>query len=211
MNREGKTPVSIRSFGRRQDMKNNRKTYLRLMTGMLIVILGTGSLLTGCKKKEEESSYYTALGVIFDLDENGNQIPYQGTSQTEYTDETVYYTAQGVMLEKEDLEITDEIPEDTTPTGSPDGGFEGTYIFYEGKRYEYAYSGFRPNLPEGFEEIGTILEVNEGELSEKDFCSIGPDMQVGMVVYGSEKYPNHLYVEYWSGDVVAYMPFYTLE
>ena len=179
-NREGKVPVRIRSFGRRKDMKKNKMTYLRYLLTGAMILSIIAGSLVTGCKKEEET-YYTAKGVMIEADEDGHVSEYPGTSQTE----------------------------ETGPTGISDGT-EETCLFYEGKKYQYSYSGFYPKLPEGFEKIGTIEEVDKTELIEKDFCATGPDMKVGMAVYAAEKYPGHLYVEYVTGDVVSYMAFYTL-
>ena len=47
-------------------MKNYRNSHIRyLLTGAMILSIIAGGLVTGCKKKEEET-YYTAKGVLIE-------------------------------------------------------------------------------------------------------------------------------------------------
>ena len=79
-------------------------------------------------------------------------------------------------------------PSDMSPTGLSDGMISPPQIMYQGKIYEYRFSGKRSGLLDDFKEVGTILSVNDYEIPSQDLCAGGKEMHFaqGQRVYASE-------------------------
>ncbi len=162
-------------------MKKRNEILLRYITVVVSTIsFGITFLSAGCSAKEE--TYYTAKGVILDVDDEGNV--------SWYTHDTI------------EPDIVD------SPTGVGAVEIELPQIWLNGKLFRYSNQGFSDKLPDGFTKAGTIKHVDVRKLPEEDFVATGADLKVGMAVYTCEKYPHHLFVEYNENQ---YMNFYTLE
>ncbi|MBR5975705.1 MAG: hypothetical protein IK020_11055 [Clostridiales bacterium] len=81
------------------------------------------------------------------------------------------------------------------PTGLPAGVFE-PQIMINGKIYTYRYDGERV-LPDGYSEIGKLLEVNDYRIPERDFCGAGGGMFMasGQSIYATEGDDTVIYVK----------------
>ena len=80
------------------------------------------------------------------------------------------------------------------PTGAV-GVITPAQIMVNGKIYKYRYDGMK-YLPDGFEEIGKILQVNDFKEPEKDFFAAGPDLRLrsGQSVYASKDHENRVVI-----------------
>ncbi len=81
------------------------------------------------------------------------------------------------------------------PTGLPAGVVDPPQIIVNGKIYKYEFDGAK-YLPDGYEEIGKILEVNDFKVPEEDFCAAGPSLLLysGQSVYASKDHENRVVI-----------------
>ena len=72
-----------------------------------------------------------------------------------------------VAVEVEGVEIRKEEP--TTPTGYPSGELQQPQIMYDGLLYYYFATGFDEPLPDGYECVGEVVEVDNVNIPQNDF------------------------------------------
>ena len=82
--------------------------------------------------------------------------------------------------------ISDAI--ELAPTGLSEGMITPPQIMYQGVIFEYKFMGKNTKLPEGFEEAGTILVVDDYEKPSQDFYAGGREitLAMGQQVFASE-------------------------
>lgn len=83
------------------------------------------------------------------------------------------------------------------PTGLPNGMIDRPQIWIDGTLYYYHFDGEIYLLPEDFEKIGTILEVNDFTVPDKDFCAAsgGLGLTSGQEIWASEDHPDQVYIQ----------------
>ena len=83
-----------------------------------------------------------------------------------------------------------------TPTGYASDEIQRPQIMYNGKLYLYTANGFDGPLPEGYEYVGEVKEVDNKHEPASDWC--GSRVETGQRIYAS-KDTAVIYVEYESG------------
>lgn len=83
-----------------------------------------------------------------------------------------------------------------TPTGYASDEIQRPQIMYNGKLYLYTANGFDGPLPEGYEYVGEVKEVDNKHEPASDWC--GSRVETGQRIYAS-KDKAVIYVEYESG------------
>ena len=72
-----------------------------------------------------------------------------------------------VAVEVEGVEIREEEP--TTPKGYPAGELQQPQVMYDGLIYFYCATGFDEPLPDGYECVGEVTEVDNVNIPQYDF------------------------------------------
>ena len=153
-------------------MKNNKIRKALLIASAIAV---TCSCFGCAGKTKTTTTPYTSSPSASSQDEPAETNDFysraEGTSSGEYQD--VLY-----------IPTTDA--DGHGPTGVV-GVITPAQIMVNGKIYKYQYDGMK-YLPDGFEEIGKILQVNDFKKPEKDFFAAGPDLRLrsGQPVYASK-------------------------
>ena len=83
-----------------------------------------------------------------------------------------------------------------TPTGYASDEVQRPQIMYNGRLYLYTAKGFDGPLPEGYEYVGEVKEVDNKHEPSSDWC--GSRVEAGQRIYAS-KDTAVIYVEYESG------------
>ena len=65
--------------------------------------------------------------------------------------------------------------EDLTPTGYPSGQVQRQQVMYNGVIYYYAANGFDSPLPDGYELVGDVKEVDNDKEPSVDLFSVASD------------------------------------
>ena len=86
--------------------------------------------------------------------------------------------------------------EDLTPTGYPSGQVQRQQVMYNGVIYYYAANGFDSPLPDGYELVGDVKEVDNDKEPSVDWC--GSRVDVGQEIYASDN-SSSIYLKYESG------------
>lgn len=161
----------------------NRKIRNTLIAALILTLV---PVFTACAKTKEttaQTRYSTEL-----IDYQISSIRDEGTSSGKYSDR--YYDGSTT---------TDE--DGHGPTGTPVGVIGNPQIMVNGTLYYYSYYGPKYAIPEGFEKIGTVLEVNDYRVPKEDFCmvAIGMGVYSGDEVYGSSSDSSRVFIK--DGDV----------
>lgn len=85
----------------------------------------------------------------------------------------------------------------STPTGYPTGSIQQPQIMYSGKVYFYFATGFDEPLPDGYELVGCITDVDNDNEPIADFQ--GARVELNQEVYASEVNPGTVYLKYKKG------------
>ena len=86
--------------------------------------------------------------------------------------------------------------DEPTPTGYPSGEVQRPQIMYNGVIYFYTADGFDHPLPEDYEQVGEVKEVDNKQEPAEDWC--GSRVEVGQKIYVSDD-TSTIYVEYETG------------
>ena len=86
--------------------------------------------------------------------------------------------------------------EELTPTGYPSDEVQRPQIMYNGVIYFYTADGFDHPLPDGYEQVGEVKEVDNRQEPVEDWC--GSRVEVGQKIYVSNDTAT-IYVEYETG------------
>ena len=86
--------------------------------------------------------------------------------------------------------------EELTPTGYPSDEMQRPQIMYNGVIYFYTADGFDHPLPDGYEQVGEVKEVDNRQEPVEDWC--GSRVEVGQKIYVSNDTAT-IYVEYETG------------
>ena len=100
-----------------------------------------------------------------------------------------------VAVEVEGVEIGKEEP--TTPTGYPSGELQQPQIMYDGLIYYYFATGFDEPLPDGYECVGEVAEVDNVNIPQNDFQ--GARVELMQEIYVLPGIHDTIYVKYDSG------------
>ena len=73
--------------------------------------------------------------------------------------------------------------EELTPTGYPSDEMQRPQIMYNGVIYFYTADGFDHPLPDGYEQVGEVKEVDNRQEPVEDWC--GSRVEVGQKIYVS--------------------------
>ena len=84
----------------------------------------------------------------------------------------------------------------TTPTGYPSGQVQRQQVMYHSVIYYYTANGFDAPLPDGFELVGEVKEVDNDQAPSVDWC--GSLVEVGQKIYASSG-SSSIYLEYERG------------
>lgn len=95
----------------------------------------------------------------------------------------------------EGVEIRDAEP--TTPTGYPTGSIQQPQIMYDGLLYFYFATGFDEPLPEGYEYVGNVEEVDNENAPQYDFQ--GSRVELRQEIYVLPGIHDTIYVKYENG------------
>ena len=170
----------------------NRKIRNTLIAALILTLVPAIAACAKTKETTAQIRYSTEL-----IDEQIESVAVEeGTSSGKYQDR--YYVLSTT---------TDE--DGHGPTGTPVGVIGNPQIMVNGTLYYYSYYGPKYAIPEGFEKIGTVLEVNDYRVPKEDFCmvSIGIGVYSGDEVYGSSSDSSRVFIK--DGD--AYYTFNLLE
>ena len=83
-----------------------------------------------------------------------------------------------------------------TPTGYPSGQVQRQQVMYHGVFYYYTANGFDNPLPDGYESVGAVKEVDHDQEPSVDWC--GSRVDVGQEIYASDN-SSSIYLKYESG------------
>lgn len=86
--------------------------------------------------------------------------------------------------------------ENLAPTGYPSGQVQRQQVMYNGVIYYYTANGFDSPLPDGFELVGEVKEVDNDQEPSVDWC--GSRVDVGQEIYASTN-SSSIYLKYESG------------
>ena len=86
--------------------------------------------------------------------------------------------------------------DEPTPTGYPSGQVQRQQVMYNGVIYYYTANGFDNLLPDGFELVGAVKEVNNDQEPSDDWS--GSLVDVGQKIYAATN-SSSIYLEYESG------------
>ena len=100
-----------------------------------------------------------------------------------------------VAVEVEGVEIRKEEP--TTPTGYPSGELQQPHIMYDGLLYYYFATGFDEPLPDGYECVGEVVEVDNVNIPQNDFH--GARVELMQEIYVLPGIHDTIYVKYDDG------------
>ena len=81
-------------------------------------------------------------------------------------------------------------------TGYPFGEMQRPQVMYNGVIYFYTADGFDHPLPDGYEQVGEVKEVDNRQEPAEDWC--GSRVEVGQKIYVSNDTAK-IYVEYETG------------
>lgn len=148
-------------------------------TFIAAMILTLVPVITACAKTKETTAlirYSTEL-----IYEPVYTVAVEGTSSGKYEDRYYDYSERFC----DESAPTDE--DGHGPTGAPLGVIGNPQIMVNGTLYYYSYNGAQYTIPEGFEKIGKVLEVNDYRVPKEDFCmaAVGVRVYSGDEVYGS--------------------------
>lgn len=87
--------------------------------------------------------------------------------------------------------------ENLTPTGYPSGEIGQPQVMYNGQIYYYEFDGFDKPLPDDFEYVGLIEEVDNVNEPEEDFC--GARVKVDQGIYANAEDEEVIYLKYEKG------------
>lgn len=85
----------------------------------------------------------------------------------------------------------------TTPTGYEPGEIDQPQIMYNDKIYYYYWTGFDEELPENYEKVGTVIDVDNINFPQDNFY--GARVKKGQEIYSFESDLNCIYVKYTNG------------
>lgn len=171
-------------------MKKNMENAIR-KTLLIVSTIAVASSCFGCTAKTETTTSPVAT------------VTSASTVKSEPAETTVLVTRpEGTSSgEYQDVLYNPTTGEDgLLPTGFPAGAIDPPQIMVNGKLYKYDFDGVK-YLPDGYEEIGKILEVNDFQVPEKDFCAAGPSLLLcsGQSVYGSKDNEKRIVVHCENG------------
>ena len=86
--------------------------------------------------------------------------------------------------------------EEPTPTGYPSDEVQRPQIMYNGAIYFYTADGFDHPLPDDYEQVGEVKEVDNRQEPAEDWC--GSRVEVGQKIYVSND-TSTIYEEYDTG------------
>lgn len=84
-----------------------------------------------------------------------------------------------------------------TPTGYPSDEVQRASVFYNGRLFLYSAEGFDVPLEAEFEQVGSVLAVDNAEYPSEEFH--GSRLETGQEIYASQTQPDNLYIKYDSG------------
>lgn len=93
-------------------------------------------------------------------------------------------------------EDTQNNHEEITPTGYPSDEIQRQQVMYNGVLYYYTANGFDNPLPDGYEFIGEVKEVDNKQEPTADWC--GSRVDLGQKIYASDN-TSVIYLEYERG------------
>lgn len=93
--------------------------------------------------------------------------------------------------------LIDESGETVSPTGYPSDEAQRITVYYQGTRYWYMGDGFDQPLPDGFEKVGEIEEVDNTVYRDEELC--GTQVEVGQEVYANAKDTSRVFLKYPDG------------
>ena len=100
-----------------------------------------------------------------------------------------------VAVEVEGVEIRKEEP--TTPTGYPSGELQQPQVMYDGLIYYYFATGFDEPLPDGYECVGEVAEVDNVNIPQNDFQGARVDLM--QEIYVLPGIHDTIYIKYADG------------
>ena len=107
---------------------------------------------------------------------------------------SAYFSPEEAVL----VEIyTGEAVETTTPTGYPSETIGQPQIMYNGMVYYYFATGFDKPLPEGYEYVGAVADVDHTMAPVQNFH--GARVEAGQEIYALGTNPDSVYLKYESG------------
>ena len=84
-----------------------------------------------------------------------------------------------------------------TPTGYPPGEIDQPQVMYENIIYYYNWTGFEEELPDNYEQVGSVTSVDNIEPPQKNFSGSRVDLE--QEIYALESEPNSIYIKYKNG------------